>query len=167
MIKALKNSYYLIFLICCVFIFCKCQISQPDEISEDRKDKTFKFENKLKAIEVIDTLKKANIPIDKVEYFSSETDSEKLLGKRNQYVEKVSWIGTRIKANSVDNFVGGGIEFFETADSLQKREKHWLEMQKNMGFENHYLVHKNILMILDNSLTSQQVSDYEKIFKSL
>ncbi len=167
MFKVLKNIHCLLFSVYCIVVFCSCQNSQSNSISEDKSSKTLKVENKLKAVEVIDALKNADFPIDKIEYFTSETDFEKLLGKPNQYVEKAGWIDTRIKSNSADNFQGGGIEVFETEDLLEKREKQWLENQRNMGFENHYLAHKNVLMILDNSLTSQQVSDYEKILKSL
>ncbi len=167
MSKALKNLHCLVFLIFCITVFCSCQNSQSNIISEGKSDKTFKVENKLKAVEVIAAFKKANLPIDKIEYFTSETDFEKLLGKPNQYVEKVGWIDTRIKENSRDNFVGGAIEVFDTEDLLQKRIRSRKENEKSFGIENYYVVHKNVLLILDSLLMPQQVSDYEKTFSSL
>ena len=164
MLKLLKRFHFILLLLFCFFIFSGCQsnivvFTYLKNSSDDNQN--------LKAFQVIDTLKTSKLPISKIEYFTSETDLEKLLGKPEQYVEKASWIDTRIKTNSDDNFVGGGIEVFKSKELLWKRKSHWLAKESMFGFQNHYFENKNVLMILDGSLSQKQIAAYEKAFKSL
>lgn len=136
---SLSKTYCILFFICCSVIFCGCHKSQADTPEINNNLEIARNKNNLKAIEVIEDLKNAKLPIDKIEFFTSETDFENLLGKPNQYIEKVSWIDTRIETDSADNLVGGGIEVFKTVDLFQKRKGEWLRKEEIYGLENYYL----------------------------
>lgn len=163
MSKKLKIFIFLL-LICFVAIGSSCADNNSYAISIKNNSENNQV---LRAAQVVEALKSAKLPISKIEYFTSETDLENLLGKPNQYIEKVGWIDTRIKSNSDDNLVGGGIEVFESAELLRKRKSQWLAKEQEFGFQNYYLENKNVLMILDSSLTQNQIADYEKVFRDL
>lgn len=144
-----------------------CQNTLLNNASKSKSAQSSAIENKLKARDVIVAFKKANLPIDKVFFYTAETDFENLLGKPDQYIEKVDWIDTRIKSNSIDNHVGGVIEIFETVDALESRKKKVEEVESKAGIKNYLFAHKNVLIRLDSILNPQQASDYEIVLKTV
>jgi hypothetical protein len=170
MSNAFKKFYFLAFIICYVNAFSSCQSSQVNTKPENKDNQTSTSitSDKLKANNVLDALKKANLPIDRITVYTAETDLNKLLGRPNQYIEKISWIDKRIKENSTDNLVGGTIEVFDSVELVEKRRKYIEEIGKSAGiFTQYQYAHKNVLLRLDKELTPQQASEYEKVLKDL
>lgn len=144
-----------------------CQNNPSNKISQNESAQITIIEHRLKAGDVIKAFKKANLPIDKVVFCTTETDFDNLLGRPNQYIEKVEWIDTRIKGNSQDNHVGGVIEVFESKDALEDRIKRIEEIEKVAGIKNYRFIHKNVLLRLDSILTSEQADNYEMVLSEL
>ncbi|MDQ3373545.1 MAG: hypothetical protein M3521_06625 [Acidobacteriota bacterium] len=108
------------------------------------------------------------MPVEKEIIYSAETDPNKLLGRPNQYNEKINWVDKRIKQTSPDNVQGGTIEIFDDIETLEKRKKYIEEIGKSAPmFTQYQYSHKNVLIRLDKELTPPQAAEYEKILKSL
>ena len=144
------------------FLGCSQASSNVNTSAEPAKT----IEQKLTAKQVIDVFKNAKFPITKEVIYSEETDPNKLLNRPNQYIEKVSWLDTRIKDKLQET--NATIEVFQNEEDLQNRRKYVESMNKAASALAQYIyTHKNILFRINHQLLPKEAEEYEKILKSL
>jgi hypothetical protein len=119
----------------------------------------------LSSKSIMDDLKKAGLPIGKTEIYTEENDTNKLLGRPNQYTEKTSWADTRLEQAS-DNMEGGTIEMFANQTDLQNRKTYVEAVTKSSSMLVQYIyAYKNCLMRLSKNLTPKQAEEYKNILE--
>lgn len=118
------------------------------------------------ANEVLQAFKKANLPIEKIEEYTAETDPNKLLGRPNQYVGKINFNDLRIEDESIMD--SGTIEVFDSQEDLMSRKTYVESISKSSSIFAQYIYsRKNILLRLDHQLTPSQATEYENILNKL
>lgn len=116
---------------------------------------------------VLSAFKEAKLPITNVEVFTEETDTNKLLGRPNQYVGKINWGDTRAENIKFDKNPNS-IEVFASIEDLQSRKNYTESVSKSGGIFNQYIYsHKNVLVRLTHHLFPKDAAQYETILKSL
>jgi len=127
---------------------------------------------KLKTAEEISTaLKAKGLPIGTVIVYTAETDTNKLLGRPNQYVSKVKFTDTSLKqsdANSLEDGAGS-VEFFTNAGDVKARKDYIDNIGKKMGplFIEYSYINGDALLRINKVFTPDQAAQYEKVFKEL
>lgn len=128
---------------------------------------------------ILEAFQKAGIPIGSVIYYTAENDSNNLLGRPHQYVEKASWADTRIKQEPDYNPEhrgskedldpeGGTVEIFSTADDLENRRQYIEAVSAKMSPLAQYIYsHGNALVRLEKQLTPSQAAEYERALRTL
>lgn len=100
-------------------------------------------------------LGKADLSIEKLEVYTSETDPNKLLGRPNQYTSKV-------------NFEKGSIEVFNNETDVKNRKKYIDEIGKVTPLAAEYsYINGNALLRVKKDLTPEQAKKYEDAFMKL
>jgi hypothetical protein len=117
------------------------------------------------AEKVVDEYKK-QLPIGKVVNYTAETDSNDLLGRPRQYIDKLSWEDTRIE-QSEDNLKGGTIELFDSKEDLEKRAKYLEQFVETPMFAQYMYVHDMVIVRIDKELTPDQAKEYNKILENI
>jgi len=158
----LQKILVVVILLLFAFIFAGCngskQVTSNKPIQKEKSVYT--------ASEVLQALKKANLPIGKYEEYTAKTNTNKLLGRPNQYTGKINFEDTRIKEDDSD--LSDSIEVFKNQSDLEARKAYTENISKNIAFLNQYIyAHKNILLRLDNALTPDQAKEYEKALSKL
>ena len=152
------------------FLLSGCQSSQtvtPVANQEIKTATTFTPPQSLKAEEVLNALKAANLPIEKELVFTAEDDPNKLLGRPNQYTGKASWNDKRVEPLTPKDR-SMTVEVFASTEDLENRRKYVESVTKAMSpLAEYQYVHKNALLRLNHKLTPQQAAEYEKVLKSL
>jgi len=121
----------------------------------------------LNARQVVDGLKKAGLPLGKVEFYTAETDPNKLLGRPGNYVEKANWADKRADQIGGD-MVGGSVEVFASQDDLSRRKTYLDGFAKSGGIFSMYVyTAKNVLLHIDGALSPKQAAGYERALKAL
>lgn len=164
--KSLK--IYLLVLLAITLIGCQSASDVESNATQEVKNtpKTSEIQQ-LKAEEVMNAFKKANLPIEKEVVFTEEDDPNKLLGRPNQYSGKVSWNDKRVEALTPEQR-DMTIEVFKSDDDLENRRKYVETVTKSMSALAEYqYVHKNVLLRLNHKLTPKQAKEYENVLKSL
>lgn len=126
-------------------------------------------EKQLTIESVIRAFKDAGIPIGSVITYDANTDSNQLLGRPGQYIAKAKWADQRIKQSTYQDadLKGGGIEIFDSQESLNKRWEYLAGFQDSalLGF---YMYKKgNAIVRLELDLTPEQAAQYEAVLNSL
>lgn len=116
---------------------------------------------------VLSTLKKAGIPVAKGVVYTAETDTNKLLGRPNQYIAKANWADSRLSQQQED-MAGGTVEIFKSEDDLKARKEYVERIGKAMPMMAQYQYQKGLVLIrLDKALTPAQAAEYEKALNNL
>ncbi|WP_145964113.1 hypothetical protein [Chromobacterium phragmitis] len=135
-----------------VFLLTSCSESVKQEVKPET---------------VLSALKKAGIPIAKEVVYTAETDSNKLLGRPNQYVAKANWADGRLSQPQED-MAGGTVEIFKSEDDLKARKEYVERIGKTMPMMAQYQYHNGLVLIrLDKALTPTQAAEYEKALHSI
>jgi hypothetical protein len=107
---------------------------------------------------VVKSLKDAGLPIDNIVVYTAETDTNKLLGRPNQYISKVNFGDTRIK----DNTDNGTVEVFANAQDAKSRKDYIETITKGSPLFLQYIYLKDkVLLRVDKALTPTQAAEYE------
>ncbi len=120
----------------------------------------------INAATVIKGFKDANFPvIDEIQY-TEETDTNNLLGRPGQYIDKINFSDKRTIGKAQKQ--GNSIEVFKTKEDLERR-KNYTETISRSGsiFLQYIYSHKNILLRLDHQLLPKDAAEYERILKTL
>jgi len=116
---------------------------------------------------VLSALQKAGIPIAKSEIYTAETDTNKQLGRPNQYIAKANWADSRLQQPAGD-MAGGTVEIFKSEADLKARKDYVDNIGKAMPMMAQYQYSKGLVLIrLEKALTPEQAAEYEKVLNSL
>lgn len=116
---------------------------------------------------VLNAFKAANLPVDNVVVYSEETDTNKLLGRPNQYVGKINFGDTRVKPKGGEKSPNS-IEVFAKDEDLQSRKQYTENISKSASIFAQYIYsHKNVLLRLTHDLLPKDAAQYENVLKAL
>ena len=116
---------------------------------------------------VLESFKKAGIPVVKEEIYTAETDSNKLLGRPNQYTAKANWADSRLE-QSAEDITGGTVEIFNNEADLNARKDYVEKIGKAMPMLVQYQYQHGLVLIrLDKSLSPAQAAEYEAALGSI
>lgn len=123
----------------------------------------------MTAAQLVDKLKKENLPIDNVIVYNEKNDVNKLLGRPKQYISKVNFADTGLdQYDDPENPNGGSIETFRNTKDLNTRKTYLESLGKGSPLFIEYDIAKgNYLLRLSKDLTSDQVNKYKKAFMSI
>jgi len=120
------------------------------------------------AEEICNTVK-ASIPtISNIVVYTEDTDTNKLLGRPNQYTGKVNFADTRTEQLDKSDPVGGSVEVFANPQDAKTRETYVDGISKSSPMFTQYLYLKgNVLLRIDGALTPTQAKEYEAAFNKI
>lgn len=111
--------------------------------------------------QVVGAFKRAGIPLGKVIYYAEATDSNKLLGRPGQYVQKASWADSRIEQYDPTDPTGGTVEVFDSTDSMQNQWDYLSGFVSSGGFFAQYMYKgANVIVRVEHDLTPKQAKQY-------
>lgn len=134
-------------------------------VTADTNKKVVKPKVKVTAKLILDKLKiKDSQYMTNISVLTAENDSDKLLGRPNQYTEKITWKDSRAQNSNVDC----SIELFKNKDDATARKNYLENIIKAMPMLTQYIEQKNnVLIRIDGTLTPDQSNEYINVFKSM
>lgn len=120
---------------------------------------------KLTAQLIVDKLKakESNYMTD-ITVVTADNDPNKLLGRPNEYTEKITWKDNRAKDSQVDC----SVELFANSTDATARNKYLTAINKSLPMLNQYMDQKDkILLRIDGTLTPDQSKEYTSIFDAI
>jgi hypothetical protein len=112
-----------------------------------------------------DAFRRADLPFTEVVVYDEETDPNHLLGRPNQYIEKMNFSDSRITSPG-RKFCS--VEIFHSAAEAEDRKSYIDLIGKGASvFAEYSVVHKNVLLRIDKELTPEQFEDYKRAIQSL
>jgi hypothetical protein len=133
--------------------------------SSAKGDSSKSQKSKVTAQSVVDKLKeKEGNFMTGITVVTAENDDNKLLGRPNQYTEKIFWKDNRSTGDRTDSTV----EVFNNKEDADARRQYIEGIIKSMPTFTQYIEQKNnVLIRIDGQLTPDQANEYLNIFKSL
>lgn len=126
--------------------------------------KTTKAKPKVKvtAQSISDKLKeKEGSYMTEITVVTAENDENKLLGRPNEYTEKITWKDNRIKDSETDC----SIELFKNKEDVAARKKYLEGVIKAFPAFTQYITQKdNVLLRIEGALSPAQAKEYTDIF---
>ena len=119
-----------------------------------------------RAVELLEALRAAGLPIEEYVILKAETDPEGLLGRPEGYIAKISFADERVPApRARGDFRGGSIEIFLNQAGAEAR-KAQLEGMAEAGTQEaeYFYVKDSVLLRLSGLLTGEQAAAYEEVF---
>lgn len=154
-------KYFLLLTLAALVFVSGCQPPQQNMNSQTNANananKPAAKADVLKVNDVIKAFQAANMPLNQLEYFNAGSDPDKLLGKPNQYIEKVIW---QTKAG-----MGHNVEVFANDADLQARKKLVETDKKTAG--DFLITHKNVLLRIHKEMVPVTVARFEQTLKAL
>lgn len=151
-----------------------CGDKSKNEEANKSEDKIIQEENKkdvtkMSAEELITEFELSGFPINKVINYTAETDTNKLLGRPNQYTSKINFSDSRLEQFDEENEpVGGSIEVFNNQEDAQNRKNYIDEIGKNASiFVEYSYICDNVLLRLDKGFTPEEAEEYKKAFECI
>lgn len=117
----------------------------------------------LTAESVAAALLAGGFPVSEVRVHTAETDPDRLLGRSNQYVGRVSWRDARVGDDAT-------IELFPNLSSLQARKIRVESTNTRNGLTAQYIYVRSderALLRIPTALTPEQAGEYEDWFGAL
>jgi hypothetical protein len=103
-------------------------------------------------------LKANGLPMANIVVLTEETDTNKLLGRPNQYTSKTSFEDTRV----TDSKVGGTVEVFANPTDAKTRKDYVERISSSSPMFLQYIYLKgNVLVRIEKELTPSQAAEYE------
>lgn len=124
----------------------------------------------MSAEEIVNALKEKNENIGKIVVYTADTDTNKLLGRPNQYTSKVNFADNRISQEFVDenDAKGGTIEVFANKKDMENRKEYIESISSSASMFVQYIYSKgNVLLRLEKDLTPEQAKEYEDAFNEI
>jgi hypothetical protein len=143
-----------------LFALIGCSSGTGSNVSNKPKPKP-----KITAQYIVDTLKtKEGNYMTNITVVTAENDENKLLGRPNQYVQKITWKDSRSKDSNVDC----SVEFFNNKEDATARKTYIQNIIKSMPMLTQYIEQNNkALLRIDGVLTPDQSKEYMDIFKTI
>lgn len=100
-------------------------------------------------------LSEAELSVDELEVYTSETDPNELLGRPNQYTSKV-------------NFKNGSVEVFGNEKDVKARKEYIDSLGKSTPmFAEYSYINGNALLRIKKELTPEEAKKYEESFMKI
>lgn len=111
---------------------------------------------------ILTVIQAAKLPVDKPFHFDEANDPNKLLGRPNQYVEKVNFKDPDSKDIELS------IEIFLAADRAVARCEYIDGIGKSASmFSKYCYVNQNAVLHIDHQMLPSRAKEYEAAFKSI
>lgn len=111
----------------------------------------------LKVNDVVKAFQTARMPLNQLDFYNAATDPDKMLGKPNQYTEKVVWQTKETMKHAVETFANDA--------DVQARKK-VLEADKKFSGDFIY-THKNVLLRINKEMVPETAAKFEQILKAM
>ncbi len=160
MYKSIKRITIFLMVTLLLFALIGCSSGTGSNVSNKPKPKP-----KITAQYIVDTLKtKEGNYMTNITVVTAENDENKLLGRPNQYVQKITWKDSRSKDSNVDC----SVEFFNNKEDATARKTYIQNIIKSMPMLTQYIEQNNkALLRIDGVLTPDQSKEYMDIFKTI
>ena len=124
--------------------------------------------NPLTATGLIQAFIDAGLPLIHIIEYTSETDTNSLLGRPGEYVEKINWFDGRY----FEDWMGEEspnltVEVFLDREDMERRKAHIQSMMDAMPIlSSPYFYSDTMLLRLSFDLTPESTSQYEEVFRA-
>jgi hypothetical protein len=113
---------------------------------------------------ISDSLKANGLPMTNIVVLTEATDTNKLLGRPNQYTSKTSFEDTRV----TDSKVGGTVEVFANPTDAKTRKDYVERISSSSPMFLQYIYLKgNVLIRIEKDLTPSQATEYEVVLDKI
>jgi hypothetical protein len=124
------------------------------------------------AAQIIDQLEESGLPISDVQVYTSATDPNELLGRPGQYVDKASFVDTRmnepVMKDETDTSDGGSVEVFDDEGDAEERADYVRSITEGNGPSAEYsYLRGQVLLRVSGKLTPAQAKAYEQAFQAV
>lgn len=114
------------------------------------------------AKQIVSELQEAGYPIDNVLEYTETNDPNQLLGRPNQYIQKINFADMRFIQSDSSNPVGGSIEIFENSDDCENRAEYITSITESLPAMAEYTYQfDNVLLRLTKDLLPSDAENYE------
>lgn len=114
------------------------------------------------AAQIVSELQKAGYPIDNVQEYTESSDPNQLLGRPNQYIQKINFADMRFVQSDSSDPVGGSIEIFENSSDCEKRAEYISSVSEALPVMTEYAYQfDNILLRLPKIMLPVDAENYE------
>jgi hypothetical protein len=120
--------------------------------------------NSQSAVQVVRSLKRAGMPINRYVNYTAASDPNHLLGRPGQYVSKVNFRDARLRpVRGFDTEGGGSVETFKTRTDAQNRYRyvHAITTSSSLFAEYEYL-DGTVFLRLSKVFTPRQAGGYKR-----
>lgn len=128
----------------------------------------------LTSEELANKIKEKNTNVGAIIVYDENTDPNKILGRPNEYISKVSFQDKRVNQYGETKFStenaprGGIIETFASETDTQRRKKYLETLTANIGALSQYMYVKGTYILrLTTDLTPTQAKEYEEMFNTI
>lgn len=121
----------------------------------------------LTALDVYERFKDEGLEVGDYVSYTKETDPNRLLGTKNQYIDKINFEITTLEQYDPDTLRGGSIEIFSNKKDAESRKAYIDEigMQVPMFAEYSYIVKDVILIRINRSVESEEAAKYPAVIE--
>jgi hypothetical protein len=121
----------------------------------------------VSASSVTEALKANALPIGAITVLDSATDSNKLLGRPNQYTSKTAFVDTRYLSSDETQQPENTIEVFANVEDATARQNYIAAVTKGVPMFTQYMFREGrILLRLQKDLLPEQAAQYEAALKA-
>ena len=162
-ILIITNILIIVLLSILIFYFLFFNNQKDVSVSSIINSKNEKFT----AEEIINKMKEKSSNIGKVVVYTEETDSNKLLGRPNQYTSKIQFADNRVDQSHAEenDAIGGTIEVFNSKEDMEKRKNYIETISSSASFFTRYIYAKDYAILrLESDITPEQAKEYENLF---
>ncbi len=135
----------------------------------------------ISAVELVNLLKENDFPIGRTVEYDEKTDPNDLLGRPNEYIEKLDfddtvaldraisyeYNGETYKIDVPDDPYGGTIEVFENADDAKARYEYIDSVAHSGPLSTYMYLYDNVLIRIQKDLTPSEAKKYEEFFEKI
>lgn len=121
------------------------------------------------AADVVAALKASGLPVGDVTVITAATDSNKLLGRPNQYTSKADFYDTRhpVNADKMEDPVHT-VEVFVNAEDAKARHDYVENVTKGVGFLTQYqILEGKVLLRMDKAMLPDETEQYRAALKKI
>lgn len=116
---------------------------------------------------IYDTLKSSVTSVGNYVEYTEDTDTNGLLGRPNQYTQKINFADTAIEQSDESDPQGGSIEVFATSEDAQSRADYIDSVtQDTPTLQEYHYINGTVLLRLSYDITPSVAKEYEQAFNS-
>lgn len=135
---------------------------------EKKNDDVYDLET-ITAPEIVELFKTNGLPVGETLIFDENTDVNGLLGRPNEYIEKLDFeVTTLIEQQSYsDTPFGGTIEIFENEKDAKARYDYIDAIAHSGPLSMYMYLHKNTLVRIEKDVLPEEAAKYDAILVKL